>query len=108
MCLLLLRGAGSVFRLHQARAADMRKGQRLGKNDRLVTWQKPWQKPAWLPQRCWEAILAELPVRVLRFQLSRRGFRPETITLVTTLVDARAYPAEEIARLHGRRWKIEL
>lgn len=108
MCLLLLRGVGSVFRLHQARAADMRKGQRLGKNDRLVTWQKPWQKPAWLPQSCWEAILAELPVRVLRFQLSRRGFRTETITLVTTLVDARAYPAEEIARLYGRRWKIEL
>jgi hypothetical protein len=30
------------------------------------------------------------------------------VTLVTTLLDARAYPAEAIARLYARRWKIEL
>jgi IS4 transposase len=27
---------------------------------------------------------------------------------VTTLIDAQAYPAEEIAQLYARRWKIEL
>jgi hypothetical protein len=108
LALLWLRQVMSVFRLHQRRPADLRKGKRLGKNDRLMVWQKPWQKPAWLPQSWWKKIPDELQVRVLRFKLCRRGYRPESVTLVTTLLDAQAYPAAEIARLYARRWKIEL
>ena len=105
---LFMRGVGSVFRLHQARPADLRRGKRLGKNDRLVLWQKPWQKPAWLPQSGWKLISGQLEVRVLRFKLARRGFRPGSVTLVTTLTDARKYRAQELAELYARRWKIEL
>ncbi|MCI0356015.1 MAG: IS4 family transposase, partial [Acidobacteria bacterium] len=108
LALLRLRGVGSVFRLHQARPADLRHGQRLGPKDREVLWQKPPQKPAWLPPSRWKLIPGELPVRVLRFQLARRGFRPESVTLVTTLLDAQAYPAQDIAQLYARRWQIEL
>lgn len=108
IALLLLRRVASLFRLHQARAADLRKGQRLGKNDRLFTWQKPAQKPRYLPQSVWKLIPAQLSVRVLRFKLQVPGFRPESVTLVTTLTDAKAYPAQELARLYARRWKIEL
>jgi hypothetical protein len=108
MALLWWRGVGGVFRLHQARPADLRRGKRLGKNDRLVRWQQPWQKPAWLPQSWWKLIPDELEVRVLRFKLARRGFRPESVTLVTTLVDAQKYPAQDIAELYARRWQIEL
>ena len=108
IALLLLRGVGSLFRLHQARAADLRRGQRLGKNDRLFTWRKPWQKPSYLPKSLWKLIPDELSVRVLRFQLQVPGFRPESVTLVTTLIDAQAYPAQELARLYARRWRIEL
>ncbi|HRY49096.1 MAG TPA: transposase [Candidatus Paceibacterota bacterium] len=43
-----LRGVASLFRLHQRRSADLRQGQRLGKNDRLCTWLKPAEKPRWL------------------------------------------------------------
>jgi hypothetical protein len=106
--LLLLRGVGSLFRLHQRRAADLRKGKRLGKNDRLFTWCKPAQKPRYLPRSLWKVIPDELEVRVVRFQLQVPGFRPESLTLVTTLIDAQAYPAEELARLYARRWGIEL
>jgi len=35
------RGIHGVFRLHGARKADFRKGQRLGRYDRLVQWPKP-------------------------------------------------------------------
>jgi hypothetical protein len=35
---LLARGLHCLFRLHQARPADLRKGKRLGKKDRLFTW----------------------------------------------------------------------
>lgn len=108
LALLLLRGVGSVFRLHRARPADLRRGRRLGKNDRLVVWEKPWQIPAWLAPREWRAVADELPVRILRCQLRRRGFRPKGIALATTLIDAQAFPAHDLALLYARRWQIEL
>ena len=108
IALLLLRGVQSLFRLHQARPADLRRGKRLGKNDRLFTWLKPPQKPRWLPRSWWKKIPAELTVRVLRFKIRSPGYRPESVTLVTTLLDPQQYPAEEIAQLYLRRWKIEL
>src|ERR1035441_591942 len=108
LALLLGRGVLSVFRLHQRRPADLRKGRRLGKNDRLFTWLKPADKPRWLPQSWWKKIPEQLAVRVIRFSLRRPGYRHESVTLVTTLVDPSKYPAQEIAHLYGRRWKIEL
>ena len=108
LALLRARGVLSVFRLHQARPADLRKGKRLGKNDRLLTWLKPPQRPRWLPQSWWKKIPAQLTVRVIRFNLSCPGYRPESVTLVTTLRDPQKYPAQDIAQLYTRRWKIEL
>ena len=110
LALLLSRGAHSLFRLHQRRPADLRQGKRLGKNDRLMTWRKPWlwQRPRYLSQAIWKRIPAELSVRVVRFSLAVPGFRAHSVTLVTTLLDPVAYPAEELARLYARRWHIEL
>ncbi len=110
LALLLLRGAHSLFRLHQRRPADLRKGKRLGKNDRLMVWDKPWlwQRPRYLSKAIWKCIPRELSVRVVRFTLTVPGFRAQSVTLVTTLLDAQAYPAEELARLYARRWRIEL
>jgi hypothetical protein len=56
----------------------------------------------------WQRIPAELSVRVVRFTLAVPGFRVQSVTLVTTLLDPVAYPAEELARLYARRWQIEL
>jgi hypothetical protein len=108
LALLPLRGVAALFRLHQRRPADLRQGKRLGKNDRLFTWLKPLQKPRWLPQSWWKKIPAQLTVRVIRFQLCSPGYRPESVTLVTTLLDAQKYSAQDIAQLYARRWKIEL
>lgn len=108
IALLALRGVASLFRLHAARSADLRQGRRLGKNDRLVLWSKPKQKPPYLPNTLWKRLPGELTVRVLRFQLRVRGYRPASVTLVTTLLDPKRYPAEDLARLYARRWRIEL
>jgi hypothetical protein len=108
LALLPLWGVAALFRLHQCRPADLRHGQRLGKNDRLHTWLKPLRKPRWLPRSWWKKIPAQLTVRVIRFQLCRPGYRPKSVTLVTTLLDPRQYPAQEMAQLYVRRWKIEL
>ena len=106
--LLLLRGVHSLFRLHQARPADLRKGKRLGKNDRLMVWRKPYQKPRYLPKALWKLVPEQLSVRVVRFILEVPGFRAQSVTLVTTLLDPQTYPAEELARLYVRRWSVEL
>lgn len=107
--LLLGRGVQGLFRLHQARSSDLRRGKRLGKNDRLMIWRKkPSERPRYLPQGLWKLVPRELSVRVLRFALAVPGFRAQSVTLVTTLLDAQAYPAEELARLYARRWRIEL
>src|SRR6266404_8802649 len=108
LALLLRRTVASLFRLHRRRPADLRKGKRLAKDDRLFTWLKPPQKPRWLPQSWWKKIPAELTVRIIRFDLSCPGYGPESVTLVTTLLDPQKYPAQDIAQLYTRRWKIEL
>jgi len=97
------------MRLHHARNADLRRGQRLGKNDRLIVWRKPfdWER-RYLPQKLWKCLASKLPVRILRFALRRPGFRTRSVTLVTTLVDPITYPPEELALLYARRWQMEL
>ena len=45
---------------------------------------------------------------MIRFKLLSPGYRPESVTLVTTLLDPRKYPTQKIARLYARRRKIEL
>jgi hypothetical protein len=109
LALLWTKKVPALFRLHHARSGDLRQGKRLGKNDRLVMWKKPknWER-RYLPLTLWNAIPSELPVRILRFSLRRAGYRTRSVTLVTTLVDAQLYPAEELALLYAKRWQIEL
>ena len=42
--------------------------------------------------------------RVIHYQL--RGYRPQT--LITSMVDAKAFPAEEIIEIYHVRWELEL
>jgi len=110
MALLWLRHVLSLFRLHHARPKDFRKGKRLGKNDRLLLWPKPadWQKPRYLPKALWQLLPQELSVRMIRFTLEIPGYRTQSVTLITTLLDPVQFPAAELARLYARRWRIEL
>jgi hypothetical protein len=108
IALLEMLGVACLFRLHQARPHDMRRGIRLGKKDRLWVWHKPNQKPRYLPKSLWRRVPEELVVRVLQVQLRIPGFRTQNVTLVTTLSDPEAYPALELAELYLRRWRIEL
>ena len=108
MASLFQRGIDSVLRLHQARKVSFREGRRLGKDDRLMTWQKPAQRTeAWSLDE-WEALPAELSLRLIRLSVSTPGFRTRSVTLVTTLTDANTHAADEIRALYGQRWEVEL
>jgi hypothetical protein len=109
LALLLSQEVPALFRLHHSRSGDLRRGKRLGKNDRLILWKKPqdWER-RYLPLGLWRRIAPELSVRILRYSLRRPGYRTRSLTLVTTLVDAQRYPAEQLALLYAQRWQIEL
>jgi hypothetical protein len=108
MARLAERGIDSVMRLHQARKVSFREGRKLGEDDRLITWKKPAQRSDAWSQEEWDALPETLELRLIRLHVSTPGFRTQTVTIVTTLTDAEAYPADEIRALYGQRWSVEL
>jgi hypothetical protein len=101
------RGVDVCTRLHQKRKADFRVGQRLGKYDRLVEWTRP-QRPAWMDPAEYETIPQTMTLRLLRFNVVKKGRRTTMLTIVTTLTDIDETTKEEIAELYGFRWNSEI
>ena len=97
-----------VARLHQRRKVDFRKAKRLGPNDGLFVWNKGCQQSEIFTGSEWRQLPNQITVRIIRFTAVIRGFRARRITLVTTLLDPKAYPAEQLAALYARRWRLEL
>ncbi len=90
------------------RRVDFRQGRRLGRYDRVVCWHKgPHQGKCWSVAD-WAALPALKAGRIVRAQVRQKGFRSREITLVTTLLDAELYPAEELLAAYVRRWRLEL
>jgi hypothetical protein len=94
------RGGSDRHWLTRARSTSKwTRVKRLGPGDELVEMavssEARRQDPT-LP-RAW-------PMRAIRYR--RRGFAPQT--LLTSLVDAKRYPAAEIVALYHERWEIEL
>jgi hypothetical protein len=102
------RGVDSVMRLHQGRPVDFRHGQALGPADRLITWQKPTRRPEAWNEEEFAALPETLSLRMIRLQVAAKGFRTRTVVLVTTLLDAKLYPAKALRELYAERWQVEL
>ena len=105
---ILGQGADAVLRLHQARPADFRRGRRLGRNERLVTWTKPLQCLKHWDAQEFATLPPTLTLRLLRYRIAVPGFRSEEVVLVTTLLDRQSYPLEALADLYFQRWNVEL
>lgn len=126
--LLLARKLHGLFRAHQKLLISFRPGRafngpetgrrrkglpcsrwlrRLGVRDQLVEYFKPKDRPEWMSEAEFAALPASLILRELRYQVLERGRRTKQVTLVTTLLDPEAYPAQELAELYGQRWQIE-
>jgi hypothetical protein len=104
---LLEREIDGVFRMHQRRKIDFRRGWRLGITDHIVIWQKP-ARPKWMDEATYAQMPGEMRVRELRFRVEQPGFRVDEIVLATTLLDPIVYTKEELAELFLKRWNIEL
>ena len=82
-------------------------GRRLGKNDHVVTWDRP-PRPAWMDQEIYERMPVSLEVREIRVCVDRPGFRVASFVAATTLTDADEHAVDDVAELYHRRWLVEL
>ena len=107
LALALARDLDVVFRLHQKRHYDFRKGQRLGPDDHIVAWHKP-PRPDWMNEETYAALPETLQVREVRYTVATAGARTKNIVIATTLLDAEKYTADMLTDLYHQRWHVEL
>jgi hypothetical protein len=91
-------GVDFVFQQHGARDTDFRTGKSLGQRDHLATWPRP-ARPEWMTEREYARLPKELTVREVRVRKK---------VLVTSFLDPRKVPKEEVGKLFELRWNIEL
>lgn len=98
IAMLSERGVDILTRQHPRRHTDFRKGTRLGKRDRLVTWARP-QRPRWMDAATYERMPEHLTLR--QTEIAGR-------ILVTTLTDAPGVTPCDLDALYRRRWQVEV
>jgi len=74
---------------------------RLPDGSRLVRLNVRAQKRGW-------PIRGSLHIREIRVQVGRKGFRRHELRLCTSLLEHRAAPALDLAKLYATRWEHEL
>jgi hypothetical protein len=99
MTMMIEKEIPLVFRQRANVKSDFRKGQQLGSKDHLIRFKKPPRKPVWMTAEAYAGLPNEIIIR---------EFIVKGIVYVTTLLDAKAYPKTELAKLYQQRWKIEL
>lgn len=60
-----------------------------------------------MSKKQYAALPSSLLVRELRYRLVSKGQRTREVTVVTTLLDEKLWPAPEVAELYGLRWQVE-
>lgn len=105
---LLARGVDMVTTFGSRQAMNFGERRRLRRDDYLVSWHKPATRPAWLTAAEFAALPDELTLREVRVKVTQRGFRPEKLDILTTLLDPAAFSNRDIAELFRARWHAEL
>ena len=81
--------------------------KRLGKDDQLVEWFKPKERPRWMDRAEYDSLPESILVREVRRTVRAPGGGKVTLTVVTTLADAKRYPPSALMGLRLRRWDVE-
>lgn len=101
------RGVDVLFRMHQRRKHDFRRGRRIAATDHVVFWTKP-ERPDWMDEATYARMPARMEMRELKVTVDQPGFRVHELVLVTTMCDGAAYTKQELAELYLDRWNVEL
>ncbi len=100
--------ADAVFRKHQGRKQEMRRGKIVGSHDKQVVWHKPKTCPKGLTLEDFTSLPKTLTVREVHYYIAIPGFRTSQVSLITTLLDSETYSTLDLVRLYGERWDVEL
>lgn len=103
-CATVQAGGHALLRLTQVRARRLWGRKRLPAFvDHPVVWSPTIHDQV-------DPGLSKKPVpgRLLIIKAHRRGFRPQTLYLFTTLTDVQVYPPDRLLELYGWRWQVEL
>ena len=85
-----------------------RRIKRLAKNDWLILWEKKGKPSPWLTALQWAGLPCQMTLRAVKGRCYQKGFRVRQATVVTTLLDPKLYPAQEILRAYLWRWRLEM
>lgn len=80
----------------------------IGPQDQVIELVKQSNRDTWLTPDRYALVPSKMRVRVLKFRVHEKSFRSREIELMTTLLDATKYPAEDLAALYLARWQIEV
>lgn len=89
------RHADGVFEVHSRRAVHFAPKT----TDQVVVWDKPKQCPQWMSQTDYQAMPAQLTVRLVKSKGK---------VLVTTLVNRKIVSRRALVKLYSRRWGVEV
>jgi hypothetical protein len=105
---LMRRGVHFVMRNHARRKSDFRTGTRLGRNDHLITWERPQQRPSWMTREEFHTMPRTLRLRETKYRITENGFRTREVILVTSHIDVQILSSDTLADLYMERWRVEL
>lgn len=96
------KGTKVLLRLTEQRATKLL-GRALVCGDHILSWKFTRHNQL-------QPGLSKEPIqgRLLVMLLQRPGFRSQRLCLFTTLLDQTQYPLEELVKLYGLRWHVEL
>ena len=81
----------------------------LGREDQLVEWFRPPNRPRYMSKQQYQALPESIIVRELRRRVKHPALGHWVeLTIVTSLLDEKTYPAEQLVKLRLRRWQVEV
>jgi len=104
------RGVDSVITLaRRLPVSEAESVKILGEDDLLIQWKKPARsKASSYSQKDWEGLPDVLLLRQIKVTVNQPGFRVSEFYIITTLLNADIYPADDLADLYFQRWDVEL
>jgi hypothetical protein len=104
MAILTAQGVDMVCNMNGTRTSPFA-GPCKMIEDEIVTLPRPGFDKSRFTREEWEQLPETMAVRMIRYRVNGRK---SEVTIVTTLLDQEAYPAEALAELYKHRWECEL
>jgi hypothetical protein len=105
---MLRTGVDFIVRKRPKHYRGIYRKRRLGRHDHLIEVQFSGTPPMGIPHSWVDHLPDRITLREIRVTVNIRGFRAKTIDLLTSLLDPKKYPADEIRQLFAERWNIEV